>query len=155
VSIIVPMYNAERFIAITIASILQEKDIAIEVIIVDDKSTDRSAERVQQVCDGRVRVIDGPGGSAPGAMNAGFACAAGSIVMICAADDLYPHARISQQVQWLNTHPEYGAVCGSYSTIDSRGNLIAELHCGDTPTEITDELTNGKLRTSFCTYAVR
>jgi glycosyltransferase involved in cell wall biosynthesis len=155
VSIIVAMYNAERFISETLVSILREKETPIEVIVVNDKSTDRSLERVRDFHDERIRLIDGPGRGAPGAMNAGLAHARGSIIMICDSDDIFPSSRIRHQVQWLQSHPEYGGVCGNFSTTDSEGNLIAEMQCGDAPAEITNELINGKLRTSFCTYAIR
>jgi GT2 family glycosyltransferase len=155
VSIIVPMYNTEKYIHDTLVSILQERSTFIEVIVVNDKSSDGSLGRVQEFDDRRLKVIEGPGCGAPGAMNAGLASVNGSIIMICDADDLYPAGRISQQIRWLNDHPDCDAVCGSYSTIDSGGNLVARMQCGDSPVEITDELINGKLRTSFCTYAVR
>ena len=54
VSIIVPMYNAEKFISATLESILREKEISIEVIVVNDKSTDRSLDRVRDFHDERI-----------------------------------------------------------------------------------------------------
>ena len=155
VSIIVAMYNAEKFISETLVSILREKETPIEVIVVNDGSTDCSLERVRNFHDERIHVVDGPGRGAARAMNAGLAHARGVIIMICDSDDLYPPARIRRQVEWLESHPEYGGVCGSFSTMDSQGNLIAEMQCGDAPAEITNELINGKLRTSLCTYAIR
>jgi glycosyltransferase involved in cell wall biosynthesis len=155
VSIIVPMYNAEKFISETLVSILHEREISIEAIVVNDKSTDRSLDRVREFHDERIRVLDGPGCGAPGAMNAGLANARGSIIMICDSDDLYPGTRIRSQVRWLDSHPEYDGICGKFTTIDSKGNLIAEMQSGDAALEITNELINGKLRTSFCTYAIR
>ena len=155
VSVIVPMYNAEKFISGTLKSILREKETPIEVIVVNDKSTDRSLERVREFQDERLRVIDGPGCGAPSAMNVGYADARGSIMMCCDSDDLYPDARISQQAKFLQSHPEYDGVCGIFSTIDTNGKLVAKMQSGDDPSEITNELINGKLRTSFCTYAVR
>jgi glycosyltransferase involved in cell wall biosynthesis len=155
VSIIVPMYNAERFISATLESILHEKTTSIEVIVVNDKSTDHSLDRVREFNDERIRVIEGLGRGIASALNIGLANARGSIIMECDSDDLYPPARISRQVQWLESHPEYGAVCGSFSTIDSEGNPIADMQCGDSPAEISNELINGKIRTHFCTYAIR
>ena len=155
VSIIVPMYNAENFISRTLESVLHEREILIEVIVINDRSTDRSLDRVREFQDERIRIIDGPGRGAPSAMNAGYAEARGSIIMCCDSDDIFPAGRIRQQTQFLERHSEYDAVCGKFSTIDSKGNLVAEMQCGNTPAEITEELINGKLRTSFCTYAVR
>ena len=155
VSIIVPMHNAEDYIIKTLVSILHEKQTPIEVIVVNDKSTDTSLARVLEFSDKRIRVIEGPGRGAAAAMNAGFAEAFGAIVMHCDADDLYPEKRIGQQVAWLRANPEYAAVCGSFSTVDSKGSLISELNCGTESAEITDELKKGTIRTSLGTYAIR
>jgi hypothetical protein len=75
--------------------------------------------------------------------------------MRCDADDLYPKDRIAWQVRWLIEHPEYDAVCGAFSIIDSKGNLVTDLQCGAHPADITDELRGGRTRTSLCTYAMR
>ena len=155
VSIIVPMRNAEKFITETLNSILREKETPIEVIVVNDKSTDQSLDRVLELRDNRIRVIGGPGRGISACLNAGLAEARGSIMMRCDADDLYPEPRIRRQISWLKSHPEYNAVCGTYSTIAHRGNLITELQCGTDPTDITAELIDGIIRTHLCTYAIR
>src|SRR6266850_4685025 len=115
VSIVVPMHNAEEYISRTLVSLLADTQIPMEVIVVNDKSTDASLARVLEFSDERMRVIDGPGRGAPAAMNAGVAAARGAVLMCCDADDLYPEKRIRQQVAWLNANPEYAAVCGSFS----------------------------------------
>ena len=155
VSVIVPMYNAEAFISGTLLSILQEHHIPLEVVVVNDGSTDASLDRVRAIDDERVRVINGSCKGGPAAaINVGLAIARGEIIMRCDADDFYPPQRIARQVEWLAGHPEFGAVCGSFSTIDSRGRLISKL-CGEDAEEITEELRNGITRTHFCTFAVR
>jgi glycosyltransferase involved in cell wall biosynthesis len=155
VSIIMPMHNTERFVSAALDSILKESDTAIEVIVVDDKSSDRSASCVREIKDKRICLLDGEGRGAARAMNIAFAKAGSDIIMYCDSDDLYPAARIGQQIAWLESHPECDAVCGNYSTIDSNGNLIATMQCGDIAADITDELKNGKVRTHLCTYAMR
>ena len=154
-SIIVPMHNAEDYICETLASILSESEIPIEIIVVNDESTDASLNQVLNFSDRRIRVIEGPGRGAAAAMNAGFAEARGEIVMHCDADDLYPEGRIRRQVAWLIANPEYAAVCGSFSTIDSKGRPISDLPCAGESAEITEELRNGVVRTSLGTYAIR
>lgn len=155
VSIVVPMYNAEDYISKALGSILRETGIPIEVIVVNDKSTDASLARVLAFPDKRIRVVDGPGRGISACLNAGLAEARGAIIMRCDADDLYPEMRIKQQVTWLSANPEYAAVCGSFSTIDSRGRPVSDLQCGTESREITSELREGIVRTSLCTYAIR
>ena len=155
VSVILPMYNAEPFISATLASILQERDIPLEVVVVNDGSTDASLDRVRAIDDKRVRVINGPCKGFVAAINLGMAAALGEIIMRCDADDLYPPQRIARQVDWLAQHPEFGAVSGSFSTIDVKGRPISNLPCGEDAEEITEELRNWITRTHLCTFAVR
>ncbi len=155
VSVIVPMYNAEPYISATLTSILEERDIPLEVVVVHDCCTDASLDRVRAINDLRVRVVDGPCRGAADAMNAGLAAACGEIIMRCDADDLYTPQRIARQVLWLSEHPEFEAVCGNYSTIDPKGRLITNFKCGEEVKEITEELRSGITRTHFGTYAVR
>lgn len=155
VSIIVPLHNAEKYISLALASILCERQTLIEVIVVDDKSTDASLKCVLELRDQRIRVIDGPGRGISACLNAGLAETRGEIIMRCDADDLYPQARIRQQVAWLEQHPTYDGVCGSFSMIDCQGKVVADLECGLEPIDITDELINGRIRTTLCTYAIR
>jgi glycosyltransferase involved in cell wall biosynthesis len=155
VSIIVPMRDAEGYIGATLASILSETETPLEVIVVDDRSTDASRARVESFADDRIRLVDGPGRGVAACMNAGLAAARGALVMRCDADDLYPPDRIGPQVAWLRAHPEFVAVCGSFSTIDRRGRTVSDLPCGDEGREITDELRRGIVPVTFGTYAVR
>lgn len=154
-SVIVPLYNAEKFVADALLSILSEQDIPLEVIVVNDGCTDASLEKVAQLDDPRIRVIDSSGKGIAAAMNTGLEAAYGEIVMRCDADDLYPHQRLREQVCWLQNHPEFGAICGNYSAIDSKGLLVIQFNCGANAEEITDELRNGITRTHFCTFAIR
>ncbi len=155
VSVIVPMRNAEAYVSDTLTSILREQETPLEVIVVNDKSSDASLARVLAVRDERVRLLDGPGRGISASLNVGLAAARGAVVMRCDADDLYPEGRISQQSRWLAEHSEYDAVCGAFSTIDPSGRLIAHLDTGGDPLEITKELASGTVRTHLCTYAIR
>ena len=155
VSIIVPMRNAENYVSDALVSILREKQVPIEVIVVNDNSTDSSLDRVLNFSEDRVRVIEGRARGVAATLNTGLAEARGAIIMRCDGDDLYPEKRIMHQVAWLRANPEYAAVCGSYSTIDCKGRLVSELPCGGEPVEITGELIRGIIRTSLCTYAIR
>lgn len=155
ISVIVPMYNMEPYISAALASILQERDIPLEVVVVNDGSTDASLERVCAIDDKRLRVINGPGKGVAAALNMGLTAAQGEIIMRCDADDIYPPKRLARQVDWLVKHPEFGAVCGNYSIIDVKGRQLTNFKCGEKPEEITEELCNGITRTHMCTFALR
>ncbi|MBI4781805.1 MAG: glycosyltransferase family 2 protein [Oscillatoriophycideae cyanobacterium NC_groundwater_1537_Pr4_S-0.65um_50_18] len=155
VSILMPLYNAEPFVAAALTSILQERSLPLEVIIINDGSTDDSLSRVRKIRDDRVRVVDNVGTGIAAALNAGLAIARGQIIARCDADDLYPHQRLSRQIDWLLHHPEYGAVCGGYAAIDPKGHPIIRLDCGGESEDITEELRQGTTRTHLCTFAIR
>ncbi len=149
-----PVYNAEQFITAALRSILAERCVPLEVIVVDDGSTDMSVERVKRFKDHRIQLLHSDHQGPAAALNMALTHVQGEIVMRCDADDLYPTGRIAQQVAWLSDHPEFGAVCGNFSAIDSKGKTVLVMSCGSEPTDITQELHNGHTRSHFCTYAV-
>ena len=87
VSVIVPCYNAEPFVAQTIRSALEQTRPPDEVIVVDDGSTDGSAEVVRQFGD-RVRLLTGRNGGASPTRNKGLEHATGDALMFLDADDV-------------------------------------------------------------------
>lgn len=151
-----PMHNAEPFVRAAVESVLSERRVALELIVVDDGSSDRSRELVCAMADPRVRLIGGPRRGVAAALNAGLAAMRGEIVMRCDADDLYPAERIASQRDWLAAHAEHGAVCGSYTSIDDCGRLVSHMvEPGAGDADISDELCRGVTRTSLCTFAMR
>ncbi len=154
-SIIMPVYNAERFVAAALSSILQEQTIPLEIIVVNDGSTDASLMQIQDFSDWRLRLVNNRGRGIAEALNTGLAIARGEFVARCDADDLYPLDRIARQVSWLKQHPEYGAVCGGYAAIDPKGQPLVQFDDSPIATEITQELCAGFARTHFCTYIVQ
>src|SRR5438874_689463 len=87
VSIIVPCYNAERFLMETLESAFVQSYPRIEIIVVDDGSTDRTAELIRS-CGERVRGEFGPNRGASAARNRGTALARGEFIQYLDADDL-------------------------------------------------------------------
>lgn len=155
VSILMPMRNAADYVGQAVACVLAERQVPLELVVVDDRSTDDSATRVREVGDPRVRVIPGPGRGIAAAMNVALEAARGDIIMRCDADDLYLPGRIGRQVRWLDAHSGFGAVCGALSAIEPGGRFVADLGEHRVDEEITAELCLGSARTSFCTFAVR
>lgn len=156
VSVVVPVHNAEEFLFETLNNLLSESRIPIEVVVVNDHSTDRSLCIAQEFVDNRIKIINTDlHGIAP-ALNIGLKVAHGEYFMRCDADDLYAVERIYNQVDWMSQNPEYGAICGGFSATDKQGNIIKELtQFNSESLEITNELLNGVVRTSFCTFATR
>jgi glycosyltransferase involved in cell wall biosynthesis len=110
VSVVIPVFNGERFLAAAIRSVLDQTHSPVELIVVDDGSTDGSAALARSF-EG-VRVIEQAHGGPGAARNRGVAAAGGELLTFLDADDLMPAGRLALQVEHLSAHPEAGAVLG-------------------------------------------
>jgi glycosyltransferase involved in cell wall biosynthesis len=155
ISIIIPTRNAEPYIRATLGSILAQEGVYLEVIVIDDGSTDRSADIARGMNDARIRIIPGPQRGISAAFNAGLKEARGQYLARCDADDLYPPDRLAWQLDFLNSHPDFGAVQGFFSTITSTGKLVADHYLNEPAAEVTDELRRGIGRSHVCAYLFR
>lgn len=155
VSIVMPAKNAAVFIEKSILSILNQTYKNLELIIINDRSTDNTLEIIQSFDDSRIRVINGPGTGISDAFNTGLAQARGKYLCRCDSDDLYPADRIAEQVDWLETHPEYIAVCGMYSSIDTKNRHLVQYNRGTYSMNLDEKFADGVIRTHFCTFLTR
>ena len=156
ISIIIPTRNAEPYVRAAVESVLAQRgDFELEVIVIDDGSTDRSAEVVRAIGDSRVRIIPGPRQGISAAFNAGLTEARGELLARCDADDLYPPDRLAWQVAFLQRQRDYGAVSGSYSTMTHAGKVVAERKTYGDGAEVTGELQRGIGRSHVCAYLFR
>ena len=157
VSVIMPMRNAEAYVSQGVNSILSQSYYELELLAIDDQSTDQSRPIVEDILsrDSRIKLLNGEGKGIAAAKNRGLEYASGEIVMFCDSDDYFTDSRIANQVNWLNQHPSAGAVCASFAMTDHRGKNRADLPTGSQACEITEELLAGKTRTHLCTFAIR
>jgi glycosyltransferase involved in cell wall biosynthesis len=120
VSIIVPAYNAERFLARTLRSALQQTYVTLEMIIIDDGSTDSTGAvaRAFAQSDHRVRVISVPNGGVAKARNIGISEAAGEFVAFLDADDLWHPTKLERQMAVLDEMKDAAAVYALSRDID-------------------------------------
>ncbi len=110
VSVIVPAHNAERYLDEALDSALTQDHGAVEVIVVDDGSSDRTAEITRRRAG--VELVQRAQGGPAAARNTGLAVAAGEFFTILDADDVWPTDRLSLQLAELECHPEQGIVLG-------------------------------------------
>jgi peptidoglycan/xylan/chitin deacetylase (PgdA/CDA1 family) len=116
VSVIVPAYNAEDTLAETLQSIESQTFGNWEALVVDDSSTDLTRSIAQGFAerDARFRVLEGPGGSAGGARNAGLAEARGEWLLFVDADDWIEERHLQRMLAALADRPgAVAAYCGS------------------------------------------
>ena len=125
VSVIMPVYNEEKYLSYAIDSILAQTYSAWELIIVNDASTDRTEEIVKKYTDPRIRYFtyeENKGN--PYAQNLGMRESKGEYILALAGDDIaYPNM-LKSQVEYLDSHPECIHVQGATDLIDENGKLI-------------------------------
>ena len=107
VSILINNYNYANFLSEAIDSCLKQTYDKIEIIVVDDGSTDRSQTIIDSYGDRIIPIIKENGGQAS-AFNAGFARSEGSIICFLDADDLFVSNKIERIVDVFNDHSEVG-----------------------------------------------
>jgi glycosyltransferase involved in cell wall biosynthesis len=115
VSVIVPCYNYARFLPAAVASALGQDGLEVEVIIVDDASTDTSVEVAESLAaqDARVRVIRHEHNAGPVAsFNDGLAAAGGEYLIRLDADDLLTPGSVARATALAERYPEVGLVYG-------------------------------------------
>src|SRR5262245_12926949 len=91
VGVIVPMYNAERTISATLKSVCRQTHLALDIVVVDDGSTDASAPIVaaHTRSDQRIRLLQQKNGGVAAARNRGVAATAADLLAFIDADDLW------------------------------------------------------------------
>ncbi len=115
ISVVTPTYNGERFIAETIRSILAQSCSDFELVVVDDGSTDRTAQVVESFDDPRIRLIRSEvNGGIAVATNRGYVAAKGEFIAQMDHDDIAVSTRLATQVAFLDAHPDVDG-CGGQS----------------------------------------
>ncbi len=124
VSVLIPCFNEEKVIVASLARILHSNWKKLEVLVLDDGSTDATAARVREAFDGepRVKLLSFENGGKARALNRGLAEANGEIIVALDADTLFPPDTLPQLVRWFSD-PEVGAVAGN-AVVGNRLNLI-------------------------------
>jgi glycosyltransferase involved in cell wall biosynthesis len=111
VSAIIPCHNGERYVAETLRSVLRQQCPGIEIIVVDDGSTDRTREVVEAMGPA-VRYLRQARGGAARARNSGVAQAAGTVLAFLDADDLWPDGALRALLDPLARDAGLGMVVG-------------------------------------------
>jgi glycosyltransferase involved in cell wall biosynthesis len=111
ISVVVPAYNAGRWIEDTLRSVLDQTLGPRDIIVVDDGSTDDTAERAARFGE-VVTVVAQPNGGPPAAYNRGFELATGEYVAMCPADDLWEPRKLEWQAETLAANPDVDIVFG-------------------------------------------
>lgn len=122
-SVIIAVYNGEQTIARALRSVLEQSYPAHEIIVVDDGSTDATAEQVRQF-DEAVKYIYQPNAGVAAARNAGAEAACGDWLVFLDADDYYYPDRLKWQAALLAREPDVDFMTGDFDYISPDGSVI-------------------------------
>ena len=126
VSVVVPSYNAVRFIGAALDSILAQSSPPDETIIVDDGSTDGTRTLLAALAaSSNLRVIHQANRGPGAARNAGIKAATGEFIALLDADDIALPERLRLQTEALLTAPSLAVVAGAFEWIDEAGRLLS------------------------------
>lgn len=126
VSVVMSVYNGERFLREAVESILDQSFLEFEFIIINDGSTDFTAEMLDsyQKNDPRVHVYHQENRGLVESLNRGCGLAQGSYIARMDADDISVKNRLMWQVDFMEKHPEVGVLGGAAEIIDTTGNSL-------------------------------
>lgn len=129
VTVVIPSYNHERFVVLAIRSVLDQTFNDYQIIITDDGSTDNSVREIQKVVDSRISFFPlSENIGACAALNLAIGRAKSDYIAILNSDDLFVPEKLARQVDYLDQHPEIGAVFSAAQFIDEDGQPFNAAH---------------------------
>ncbi|WP_096603790.1 glycosyltransferase [Calothrix sp. NIES-2100] len=124
VSIIIPVYKAEKYVAATVQAALNQTYKNLEILIIDDESPDKSIEICQQFTDSRIRIIRQKNRGLPGARNTGIRHAQGDYLTFLDADDIWLPEKVEKHVNHLENSPNVGVSFSRSAFINETGEPL-------------------------------
>lgn len=121
VSVVIPAYNTAAYLPEAIESVLQQTYQDFEILVVDDGSTDNTAEVASRYTP-RIRVIEKENGGPASARNTGMQQAAGEYIAFLDSDDAWVQDKLAEQVGLLDRNPSIGLVFGRAQMVRQVGN---------------------------------
>ncbi|EMI45380.1 glycosyltransferase family 2 protein [Rhodopirellula sp. SWK7] len=146
VSVVIPVYNAEAFLAEAIQSVIDQTFENWELIAVDDGSSDRSLEILHDFAakDPRIRVLPREHAGICSTRNAGIDASRAKYFAALDNDDAMTPTRLQMQFDFLESHPDYAAVGTAGLLIDVDGDPINDRHFPTSSDDVEAELLAGR-----------
>ena len=139
VSVVIPAYNVAWCIRRAVDSVLGQDFRRCELIVVNDGSTDQTAE-VLAAYGEKLRAIDQPNRGMSAARNAGIRSAGGMYIAFLDADDWWLPGKISRQVELMESRPEVGFCSTAARVEDGDGRLLNQWGCAQSNTNMLETL---------------
>ena len=124
VTVLMPAYNAERYIADAIRSVLEQTFVDFELLVINDGSTDNTLQIINSFKDQRVAVISQQNKGVSAALNLGLSQARAQYVARFDADDICYPDRLKIQYEFITSYPEYSIIGSAADYVDAEGHYI-------------------------------
>ncbi|RGP39812.1 putative glycosyltransferase EpsE [Altererythrobacter insulae] len=124
VSVVMPIYNVEKFVGAAVQSVLNQSFEDFELICVDDGGDDRSMQIVREFIDPRIRIVCQSNRGLAGARNTGIAHARGEFVALLDSDDIWHPDKLALHYIHLKASPDIGVSYSGSKLIDCDGNAL-------------------------------
>ena len=129
VTVLMPAYNAEKYISEAIQSVLDQSFSDFELLIINDRSTDKTKDVIKKFSDNRIKIIDHEGKGISSALNAGLKLAKGYYIARFDADDVCIKKRLERQVNFLDANHDYILIGTDAEYIKENGDHLFDFHC--------------------------
>lgn len=144
ISVVIPLYNKEREVERAVRSVLEQSLSPLEIIVVDDGSTDSSARRVEAIGSDRVRLIRQPNGGVSAARNRGMREACGDFVAFLDADDMWLTGYIAEICRLMERYPDADVFSTAFDIVDGGRRIPAAVPAEEGYVDICREALAGR-----------
>lgn len=154
-SIIIPCYNTAAYLPHAIKSALDQTYSPIEIVVIDDGSTDDTASIVAQYKNSAIKYVYQSNKGLSAARNTGIRMATGEYIALLDADDLWERDKLHKQIELLKKYPSCGMVFTDYSTFNTEGVLSRTRNADRHDGSVSYEQLLSRLNFIYCTVVIR
>ncbi|BAY27381.1 putative glycosyl transferase [Calothrix sp. NIES-2100] len=124
ISVVIPVYNGEKTIQVTIKSVLKQTYTDLELIVINDGSTDSTLEIISKINDSRLKIFSFENAGGNVSRNRGLKYAVGDFVSFLDADDIWTPDKLESQLQTLQQNPDCKVAYSWTDYIDAHGKFL-------------------------------
>ena len=127
-SVILPVYNSAAYIDSAIASVLEQTEVSLELIVIDDASTDTSSQKLDlwEQRDSRIRKVHNARNvGVAETRNRGIAMARGKYIAFLDSDDIWMPQKLKQQIPYMEQQ-QWDFCCTAYQMVDAAGQFLKQ-----------------------------
>lgn len=129
VSVIMPVFNGEKYLTKAIDSILNQTFKEFEFIIINDGSEDNTSKIIRSYQDGRIRLVERENKGFAFSLNQAIQISTGKYIARMDGDDIAYNNRLELQYEFMESHPAVDILGGQAEIIDAKGKIIDEIRC--------------------------